>query len=143
MSTRTYDPALYTVIVAGIPIKKGYADGEFISIKRDTDNYTDVAGTDGEVARAKQHDKRATVTLTLLQTAEANALLSTLALLGETTDNGNDVGPFLLKDRGGLTIHAAAECWVQRQPDVTLDKGVTSRVWMIRIASLDSFEGGN
>lgn len=140
---KTYDPALYTVAVAAIPISKGYADGEFIKVERDTDAFTDVAGTDGDVARAKQHDKRATVTLTLLQTAEANALLSTLAALDENADNGAGVGPFLLKDRGGLSIHAAAECWVARMPDITLDKGVTARQWKIRIAALQSFEGGN
>lgn len=143
MSTKTYDPALYTVVIAGVPIKKGYADGEFINIKRDTDAFTDVAGADGEVARAKQKDKRATCTLTLLQTAEANALLSTLALLDETVDNGGGVGPFLLKDRGGLSVHAAESCWVKRLPDVVLDKNVTARAWEIRIASLDGFEGGN
>jgi hypothetical protein len=143
MSTKTYDPALYTIAIAAIPINKGYADGEFITVERETDAFTDVAGTDGDVARAKQHDKRATCTLTLMQTAEANALLSTLALLDENADNGAGVGPFLLKDRGGLTVHTAAECWVMRMPDVTLDKGVTARQWKIRIASLNSFEGGN
>jgi hypothetical protein len=143
MSVKTYDPALYTIVLAGVPIKKGYADGEFIKVARDTDAFTDVAGADGEVARAKQRDKRATCTLTLLQTAEANALLSTLALLDETADNGGGVGPFLLKDRGGLSVNSAESCWVKRMPDVTLDKGVTARVWEIRIASLDAFEGGN
>lgn len=58
MSTKTYDPALYTVAVAAIPIKKGYADGEFISIKRDTDAFTDVAGTDGDVAREAARQAR-------------------------------------------------------------------------------------
>ena len=142
MSTKNYDPALYTVAIAAVPISKGYADGEFIKIERDSDAFTDVVGTDGEVARAKSHDKRATCTLTLLQTSDGNALLSTLAALDEAADNGAGVGPFLLKDRGGLTLHAAAECWVMKLPDVTLDKGVTARAWKIRIANLVSFEGG-
>lgn len=138
-----YDPMLYTVVVAGIPITKGHADGEFIRVKRDTPNFTDVAGTDGEVARAKTWDRRATITITLLQTAAANALLSTLAALDENTDNGGGVGPFLLKDRGGLTVYAAGECWISEMPEVTLDKGITARVWTLRCASLKSFEGGN
>ncbi len=143
MSLNHYDPALYTIAIAALPISKGYADGEFIKVERDTDAFTDVAGTDGGVARAKQHDKRATITLTLLQTSDSNALLSTLYALDTNGDNGAGVGPFLLKDRGGLTVHAAEHCWIQKLPDVTLDKGVTARQWKIRVASLESFEGGN
>ncbi len=143
MSTSTYDPKLYSCVIAALPITDGYADGEFMKLERDTDNFTDMAGTGGDVARAKQHDKRATFTLTLLQTASANAVLSTLAVLDENTDGGAGIGPFLLKDRGGLTLHAGAECWIARMPDVQLDKNVTARVWKVRIASLTSFEGGN
>lgn len=140
----TYDPKLYTVVVAALPIDaEGYADGEFIKIERDSDSFTDVAGTGGGVARAKQHDKRATCTLTLLQTSPMNAVLSTLAKLDDETDGGAGVGPFLLKDRGGLSVFAGSSCWVARMPDVTLEKNVTARQWKIRVAKLEQFEGGN
>lgn len=140
----TYDPKLYTVIVAAVPVDaEAYADGEFIKLERDTDKFTDVAGTGGGVARAKQHDDRATCTLTLLQTSPMNAVLSTLANLDANTDGGQGVGPFALKDRGGSTAHAASKCWIARMPDVTLEKGVTARQWKIRIAKLNQFEGGN
>lgn len=144
MSAETYDPKLYTVIVAAIPVDAAaYADGEFIKVERDTDKFTDVAGTGGGVARAKQHDDRATVTLTLLQTDPMNAVLSTLANLDANTDGGQGVGPFALNDRGGLSKYAAAKSWISRMPDVVLDKGVTARVWKIRLAKLVGFEGGN
>ncbi len=140
----TYDPKLYTCVVAAIPVDaEAYADGEFIKVEKDTDKFTDVSGTGGGVARAKQHDDRATVTLTVLQTAAINAVLSTLANLDAETDGGAGVGPFLLKDRGGLTVYAGSECWIARMPDVTLEKGVTARVWKIRVAKLKPFEGGN
>lgn len=140
----TYDPKLYTAVVAALPIDaEAYADGEFIKLERDTDKFTDVAGTGGGVARARQHDDRATFTLTLLQTSKVNAILSTLYNLDANGEGEAGVGPFLLKDRGGLSLYAAASCWIARAPDVTLDKGVTARVWKIRIAKLKSFEGGN
>lgn len=140
----TYDPKLFTAIVAALPIDaEAYADGEFIKLERDTDKFTDVAGTGGGVARARQHDDRATFTLTLLATSKANALLSTLYNLDANSDGEAGVGPFLLKDRGGQSIHSAQACWIARPPDVTLDKGVPMRAWKIRIAKLKSFEGGN
>lgn len=141
---KTYDPNLYTLIIAGIPIPtKGYADGEFVRLERDTPNFSDKAGTDGEVVRTKMHDKRAKCTFSTMQTAEINAVLSTLANLDYETDGGSGVGPFLLKDRGGLTVHAGAECWISEIPNPTLDKEATSRSWVVRIANLKSFEGGN
>lgn len=141
---QTYDPKLYTVVVAALPIdSEGYADGEFITVERDTDAFTDVAGTGGGVSRAKQQDRRATVTLTLLQTSPVNSVLSTLANLDQNTDGGAGIGPFLLKDRGGLSVYSGSECWIARMPDVTLDKGVTARQWKIRVAKLVAFEGGN
>jgi hypothetical protein len=143
MTTGNYDPNLYTLVIAGLPITDGYADGEFIKVERESDAFVDVAGTGGDVARAKQQDKRATCTFTTLQTAKINAALSALAAIDENNDNGAGVGPFLLKDRGGLSIHAAQECWIMRMPDVTLDKGVTGRQWKVRIAKIKSFEGGN
>jgi len=141
---KTYDPTLYSLVIAGIPIPaKGYADGEFIRWERDSDSFTDVAGTDGEVTRAKQYDKRATITFTLMQSSEMNAVLSTLANLDESTDGGAGIGPFLLKDRGGLTVLAGKDCWIAKMPDGSLDKNPTARAWKVRVANLKSFEGGN
>lgn len=141
---KTYDPNLFSLVIAGIPIPaKGYADGEFINYTRDAQQFTDSVGTDGEVTRAKQHDKRATITFSTMQTAEINAILSTLANLDYETDGGAGVGPFLLKDRGGLTVLAGADCWIAKLPDGSLGKDPTARAWMIRVANLKSFEGGN
>jgi hypothetical protein len=140
----TYDPKLYTVVVAAIPIDaEAYADGEFVKLERDTDKFTDVSGTGGGVARARQADDRATFTLTLLQTAKMNDVLSVLYNLDANSDGEAGIGPFLLKDRGGRSLYAGAQCWIARDPDVTLDKGVTARVWKIRVATLKSFAGGN
>ncbi len=143
MATDTYDPKLFSLVVAGIPLPaKGYADGEFIKLERDAQAYTDAVGTDGAVIRTRSHDQRATVTFTTMQKAAINAILSTLILADLNSENGAGIGPFLLKDRTGLTVHAGKECWIAKMPDVTLDKGATGRAWMIRIPSLESFEGG-
>jgi hypothetical protein len=140
----TYDPKLFTVVVASIPVDtEAYADGEFLKVERDTDKFTDVSGTGGGVARAKQWDDRATVTLTLLQTAAFNAVLSALYNLDVNSDGEAGVGAFLMKDRGGTTLYQANKCWISRAPDVTLDRGITARVWKIRIGKLNQFDGGN
>ena len=142
MSTNTYDPNRYVLVIAGIPVPaKGYADGEFIKLERDSQLFTDKAGTDGSVTRTKSHDKRATCTFTLMQGAEMNAVLSTLAALDENSDNGAGIGPFALENLDGTTVHEADECWIAKLPDATLDKEAGNRAWMVRIARLNSIEG--
>lgn len=143
-TTKTYDPSAETVVACGIPIdKEAYADGTFIEVTRLTDTWVDVSGTGGGVARAKQLDRRGTITVTLLQTAPVNAALSAMAVLDENTEGGAGVLPSLVKDRVGLSLYEGLESWVVKMPDVTLEKGVTARQWQIRCAVLEMFEGGN
>lgn len=144
MSTKFLDPNLYSVVVAGIPLPpNGYAEGSHIKLARDTPAFIDVVGVDGTVTRVRSHDDRATFTLSLMQTSETNAILAALHAVDLGSDNGAGVGPFVLKDRNGLTAHDAAECWISQTPDNEQDKTATSRDWVIRIAKLNSFEGGN
>lgn len=140
---QNYDPKLYTLVVAAIPIPtKGYADGEFIKLERAAQAYTKKVGTDGSVTRVRVHDKSATCTFTTMQEAEINSVLSALHLSDLNSDNGAGIGPFVLKNRNGLTVHAGKNCWIAKLPDVVLDKDVTARAWMIDIDELESFEGG-
>lgn len=138
-----YDPKLYSLVIAAIPIPaKGYAEGQFIKLERASAAYTKKVGTDGSVTRVRVHDKSATLTFTTMQEAEINSVLSVLHNSDLNSDNGAGIGPFLLKNRNGLTLHAGKNCWITKMPDVELDKDVTGRVWMIDIDELESFEGG-
>lgn len=139
---QNYDPKQYTLVLAAIPIPtKGYADGEFIKIERSSPAYTKKIGTCGTVTRVRMHDKSATCTFTTMQHAEINAVLSTLYNSDINSENGAGIGPFLLKDRNGLTVHAGKNCWIAKLPDVQLDKDVTARAWQVDIDELESFEG--
>jgi hypothetical protein len=142
MALKHYDADQVSLIVAGIPIS-GFADGEFLTLEMASDMFSDVVGTDGEVTRSKSNDRRATCTIKLMQSSDSNDLLSALANTDSAAPNGAGVGAFMLKDRNGRMLHAAAACWVQREPDMSLDRAATSREWVIRIASLKRFDGGN
>lgn len=143
MTVKTYDPTQHTINCAGIPINKGFAEDEFFKFSPEAPLFKDVVGADGTVTRVKIKDKRATVTITLMQTADANDLLSALAILDAEADNEAGVGPFLMKDRRGRSVISGADCWVQKLPDVTLGNGATARAWEIRIAEAKVFIGGN
>ena len=138
-----YDPNEVSIVVCGIPIEGGFADGTFVELEQDSDDFVDVAGTDGDVTRSKTNDRRATITLTLMSSSPANALLSALNNIDRRAGNGAGVGPCLIKDNQGTSLHAGEKSWIAKPPTVTYDKTATPRVWKIRVASLERLDGGN
>ena len=143
MSLKVYDANEVTVNVAGLPIESGFDDGEFVRIEQEAEDFIDKVGTDGEVTRSKTNDRRATITILLMQSSDGNALLSGLNNLDRLAGNGAGVGPFLVRDRQGTALYAGAECWISKPPDVSFDREPTAREWTLRVASLERFDGGN
>lgn len=139
---KTLDPDQYTIAALGVLVD-GYADGEFVTLEWAEEAFKTVVGTDGQVARSKNMNKLATITVKLLQTSSSNALLSAIHIQDRAAANGAGVGPFLIRDRQGATVYAAEKAWIKKAPNVSLDKTATSREWVFE-ALLDVFiEGGN
>jgi hypothetical protein len=143
MGFKVYDADQVSITLNGIPIDSGFADGEFLRIEQESDAFTDVAGTDGEVTRSKTRDNRATITILLMQSSSGNALLTALLEVDKSTPGGAGVGVFQARDRQGTSIHLAAECWISKAPDVSYDREATPREWTLRAANLENFVGGN
>lgn len=143
MELGTYDPSKLTLIIGVIPIT-GLGTGDAISIVRDAPQYTDEAGLDGDVGRKKSTDKRATITITLLQTSKANAALSSAVALQSLTKDVSSAVPFGLADLSGTSVAAASKMWVNKIPDLVYNtENLTPRVWVFRAADATIFVGGN
>ena len=142
MAVKVYDPADVDLLIADIPIA-GFADGEMITLEFTSQAFTSMAGSDGEVARSKSNDRRAVCTVKLLQTSDSNDLLSALYASDQLASNGAGIGAFLLRDGQGRSLYTAAECWIQKHPNVSFDREPTPREWVIEIADCQAFTGGN
>lgn len=140
MTVKTFDPAEVQVIVGGNQIG-GFADSEFINIERTNDLYSKTIGADGEVARSKSNDKSGRMTLTLLQTSASNDILSAFHQADELTNSG--IIPIMVKDSLGTSVLFAGHGWVVKYPAFTGAKEVGNREWMIDMARIDIFIGGN
>mgnify|MGYP000032262258 CR=1 FL=1 len=138
MAVKTYDPKSVVVTVGGYPIS-GFADGTFITVERSSDAFTKVVGADGEVSRAKSADRSGSVTFTLMQTSNSNAVLSAFAIADENTGAG--VVPILIKE--GNSIVFAAEGWVRKLPNAEWGKEVGNREWVFDCAVIQMEHGGN
>jgi len=141
-AVKTYDADQVVLVVGGFTIDSGFADGEFLRIEQESDDFTDVVGTDGEVARSKTNDRRATISVLLMQTASGNQALSALSNLDRLTPNGAGIAPLLIQDGNGDTLYEAASCWVQKPPDASFDRAATTREWTLRVADLIRNDAG-
>lgn len=129
----------------------GYQAGEGITIEHNADAYSLEVGIDGKATRSQIMNRSCRITINLAQSSAANDLLSAMYLLGVTgkDSDGVDVGasadvlPLLIRDRNGRSVFEAAECWIARAPDVTYDQPSTVRAWILDVAFLDEFHGGN
>lgn len=142
MTTRIYDSNQVQVAFAGVPVQ-GYADGDFLTITHETDAFSDVVGTDGQVSRSKTNDRRATVEIILMNTSPTNDLLTAIYLADLNSPGGAGVGSLLVTDLNGTSLYTAGAAWVMKAPDVTYGREANERTWTLRVDSLREFTGGN
>ena len=142
-SFKIYASNQVSIIIAGIPIDGGYGEDEFCKVAAVSDYFSDAVGTDGSVSRSNMNDRRGEVTITLMQTADANDALSALLTLDINASNGAGVGPLMIRDKSGRALYAAEHCWIAARPEAVFKKGAEGRAWKIRCANLEAFDGGN
>lgn len=139
---KIYDASEITLSIADILIDSGFAEGAFVEIEQNEEDFKMVVGTDGSVTRSKTNNKTAKVIVRLLQTSDGNARLSALRRLDLAQQNGAGVGAFLCKDRtSGTIVYQAEHCWIAKAPKVSMDKTATPREWELAIADLDRTDG--
>lgn len=140
-----YDSNEVLTVIAGLPIEsgRGAEGGTFVKVAMLSDAFVDTVSIDAEVTRSKTNDDRADVTLTLMSSSAANALLSALHNADKAAKNGAGVGPLLIKDGGGKTLFTATACWIVKIPEFEFAGKAQPIEWPIRVANLVSFIGGN
>lgn len=140
MAARTYNPALVS-IVYGPKLITGFADDTAITVERMSDTWNDQVGTDGFVTRSPSNDKRGTITINLTQSSPSNDDLQAMATADEMT--GNAAAPVLVRDASGRTICSGDTAWVTKPPASEFGRSITNRQWVLRVANLVIFTGGN
>jgi len=136
----TYSPKKIVFSVAGQAIS-GYADDSFIKVERNADAFTHKVGCDGEVGRSLSADNSGTITLTLLQTAASNDLLSALHEADRISANGKFVA--FGEDKNGTSVFGSGEAWIPKLAAIEEGAEIGTREWRIVCADLNMFVGGN
>lgn len=123
-----------TVSFAGVMFPGGGADGEILTIEMEGDDYGDVAGSDGEVARFRTNDRRATATLKLMQTSQMVPQLMAVSNADLAALNGAGVGAFQVANLTTGERFEAPEAWIKKQPGLSYGREVGTREFVIRCA---------
>lgn len=139
MSVKNYDPKLFSCIVGG-KIMSGFSDGTYIKVERNEQAYNLKVGVTGEATRAKNNNRSGKITVTLMQSAQSNDDLSSIAAADELGNAG--VVPVLVKDGSGSTVASAVTAWVMKYPNTEFQKEATTREWVLETDELLMFVGG-
>ena len=142
MGTKTYNANEVTLSIAGRAIHSGFADGDFVKVSRLSDDWSDKAGTDGEVTRSKSNDARCDVSVTLMATSDGNDLLSQIRTADLAAPNGAGVGQFLLRDQFGRTV-IRGQCWIVKPPEVARGREAGQAEWKLRVVASEYTIGGS
>jgi hypothetical protein len=130
------------VSFAGIPIE-GWADGDVLTLARESDAFGSVVGVTGSVARYKTNDARATIEIALLSSSPVNAALSAIFLADLNAPGGAGVGAFMIADLNGTSLYVAGNTWIKRPPDPSWSNEPRERRWILECATIRDFTGGN
>lgn len=137
---KTYAPDKVTVVFGGA-ILTGYAEDSFVKVETNNEAFTTHVGGDGEVSRTRNVDRTGKVTVKLKQSSDSNAVLSALYIADMTSLQG--YLPIIVKDNNGSTLAAGSSAWISKLPDAEFGKEIGEREWIIEVADLEYFIGGN
>jgi Protein of unknown function (DUF3277) len=143
MSAKFYTSNEVVASLGTIPLNTGRGEGVFIKITPKNPAFTTKVGADGEVARSRSNDHRFDIEMTMMQTSDANILLSALHQLDLNAPNGAGVAAILIEDMSGTSVFVAPECWIVEVAEVQYGPEVEMRTWKLEAASGVQLVGGN
>ncbi|QDP66996.1 MAG: putative structural protein [Prokaryotic dsDNA virus sp.] len=140
MSFANYDATQVILVFNGAPIS-GFADGTFITVEFDEQQFNKTTGADGLTQRSKTGNYAGNITVTLLNGSPSNDVLSAAWNADRVSNNGQ--GPILLRDLSGRTLWSAKNAWVRQMPSQGFGKDAENREWVLDTDALNGQAGGN
>ena len=139
MSSKTYS-AKHVNFLAGVAKIEGWGEDDMITVTRDEGRWVKTVGADGRPSRSFIASTAGTVEINVMQTSEANEILSALLLTDETTLKGQV--PLVIQDTLGGSTYSSTDAWLQGPPSVSLSKDVSEYTWTFDCGDLSMYVTG-
>jgi hypothetical protein len=135
----TLDPAANIMTYGGTPID-GFGDSQW-KLSKAEDDFSEKAGSTGEVARMVNRNNIHYLDVELLQSAKSNEYFST----SRATDRAFGTGTkhLLIRDTMGTTVIDCANCYVKKLPDAERANEVKTNTWRIVLPNPKVFLGSS
>ena len=138
---RTYDPKEYTLVWGGYTVT-GFAEGTFIKVTRSNKKlFEKKKGAAGDVERINTNSNDFGIEFTLMQTAQANDVLSAAVILDAESNVG--APSIIIKDGSGSSVFTAGAAWISEDADLEAATTLTPRKWMMETGPAAKHLGGN
>lgn len=121
----------------------GTAEGTFVSYARTVPRSTLTVGADLHAARTMRRNKAGTVTITLMQSAESNDVLSMLAQNDENAHNNDWIFSLTIKDLQGRSLFFAPQAFIGNDPETSYGTDLGTREWTIEVIGVQRYDGGS
>lgn len=143
MSSRdtNYSGNAITFTFAGAMIESGRGPDTFLEIAQQEDDFTYQAGIDGEGVWSENRNRYTVMTLTLMQTAAGNDVLS--AIHNASKLAGGLPSPVYAEDRRGNSKLVSGSAMILKTPDETFAKEAGTTVWTIGVHEPERIVGGH
>lgn len=126
---KTYNLEDVSFNFLGVPILGGYGDGSAIKIEKADPSFTSKVGADGTVVWVATNRRLYKVTLTLMQTAAGNQVLSAIHQADKIKKGGVGVGALSIIDGNGTSLHHFSKARIMTDPSVEYNADATNRDW--------------
>lgn len=137
-TVQTYSPKDVILTVGGYQL----TGWQSVSVSRSVKGFAVIRGIRGKNTRVKNVDTSATITLSLLQTAQGNDVLSYIHELD--LEEGTARIALLLKDRSGRSVFSSNEAFITGYPTATFSGQFEYRNWELFCQTTGTYTvGGN
>lgn len=145
---KTFSPQTLSIVIAqnstGIThVVGGFAENSMVTVAREMDAFTPYTGADNTPSRVFNPNSSLSVTITLAQTSNSNAILSQLYANDIALLNDEGLFSITIKDTSGQTVIYAEEAYISKLPDASFTTSIENRDWVITAVRSDYFLGGN
>lgn len=137
----SYNPTQVVITYNGVRIQ-GYGEGDFLTISKQEDDYSEVKGADGDVTVSFNPDDTYDVTLTLNHGSSSNDFMSTQRIAGRASGGVLSTGPLFIKDTQGRDVFISEAAWIVKPADTVKGKEAGDREWTLRAFNGQDFVGG-
>lgn len=136
-----WNPDLVDQIIGGA-LLSGFSEDKMSSFEPQGETFTLVKGVDGQFTRTFNPGQWARWTISLMSSSKSNDFLSALHNADLLVPGGSGVVPCAINDRNGAGFMAAAECYVEKFPTLSLGNKAEPREWGIIVVNYKLFVGG-